>query len=246
MYKENPKMAGSGILPCIPQTGRCPNGCADCFFQSGRSYLEPLEENLPNIPPVKLARNRVVKMNDGNDSNVQRKLVERVACRFPMHFFNTAIPKDLDKFDAPVVLTINPGQMTDVGFVKLDKIPRNLMFVRFRVNAWNTEICEKAVVYYALRRQTKVCLTFMAYYRSTVPIDYRLSYEWRKRTVNSYWCASSLLWQRVAVRFADSHVFTCGQDSNLPESTLPESTLCRHCGGCLREYFATVERMRRT
>lgn len=43
----NPKCKGSGIITCIPQAGRCPNNCADCFFQSGRSYLEPLEENLP-------------------------------------------------------------------------------------------------------------------------------------------------------------------------------------------------------
>ena len=35
-YVENPKTKGSGILCCIPQKGRCPNNCSDCFFQSGR------------------------------------------------------------------------------------------------------------------------------------------------------------------------------------------------------------------
>lgn len=54
-YKENPKTKGSGIIACIPQTGVCPNKCEDCFFQSGRSYLEPLEENLPNMPTVEMA-----------------------------------------------------------------------------------------------------------------------------------------------------------------------------------------------
>ncbi len=49
-YKENPKTKGSGIICCIPQTGLCLMKCKDCFFQSGRSYLEPLEENLPNMP----------------------------------------------------------------------------------------------------------------------------------------------------------------------------------------------------
>jgi len=49
-YKENPKTKGSGILCAIPQTGRCPMQCSDCFFQSGRSFLEPLDENLPNMP----------------------------------------------------------------------------------------------------------------------------------------------------------------------------------------------------
>jgi len=50
MYKENPKTKGSGIICCIPQTGICPQKCDDCFFQSGRSYLEPLVDNLPNMP----------------------------------------------------------------------------------------------------------------------------------------------------------------------------------------------------
>ena len=48
-YKENPKTKGSGIICCIPQKGTCPNNCEDCFFQSGRSYLEPLSENLPRV-----------------------------------------------------------------------------------------------------------------------------------------------------------------------------------------------------
>ena len=37
---------------------------------SGRSYLEPLDENVPNLPDVASALNRVVRVNDGNDSNV--------------------------------------------------------------------------------------------------------------------------------------------------------------------------------
>lgn len=77
MYIKNPKTAGSGIITCIPQTGTCPNQCEDCFFQSGRSYLEPLEENLPNMPPLEMAEGRFVRVNDGNDSNVQRELVIR-------------------------------------------------------------------------------------------------------------------------------------------------------------------------
>ena len=44
-YIENPKTKGSGIIACIPQKGLCPNKCEDCFFQSGRSYLEPLEHD---------------------------------------------------------------------------------------------------------------------------------------------------------------------------------------------------------
>lgn len=47
-YIENPKTKGSGIVCAIPQTGVCPIGCEDCFFQSDRSFLEPLDENLPS------------------------------------------------------------------------------------------------------------------------------------------------------------------------------------------------------
>jgi hypothetical protein len=74
-YIENPKFKGSGILACIPQTGKCPNNCTDCFFQSGRSYLEPLEQNLPNMPPIELASTQVVRVNDGHDSNIDREKV---------------------------------------------------------------------------------------------------------------------------------------------------------------------------
>jgi len=101
VYRENPKTQGSGIVCAIPQTGTCPNGCEDCFFQSGRSYLEPLDETLPNLPPAKIAAGRIVRVNDGNDSNVRRDEVMRAVQTYPMRFYNTAIPKELDQFDAP-------------------------------------------------------------------------------------------------------------------------------------------------
>ena len=56
-YIENPKTKGSGIITCIPQEGICPMKCDDCFFQSGRSYLEPLDINLPNMPDLELTKN---------------------------------------------------------------------------------------------------------------------------------------------------------------------------------------------
>ena len=78
---ENPKTKGSGILCAIPQRGTCPLKCSDCFFQSGRSYLEPLDRNLPNLPSSEEATGRVVRMNDGNDSNNERSLVIRAAAQ---------------------------------------------------------------------------------------------------------------------------------------------------------------------
>jgi len=74
-YIENPKTKGSGIICCIPQAGECPIHCDDCFFQSGRSYLEPLDVNLPNLPSKEESQGRVVRVNDGNDSNNDREAV---------------------------------------------------------------------------------------------------------------------------------------------------------------------------
>jgi len=136
-YKENPKTKGSGIITAIPQKGTCPNKCKDCFFQSGRSYLEPLDEHLPNMPSKAAAKRRIVRINDGNDSNHQHELVITSTKHYPMKFYNTAIPKNLEIFDAPVVLTVNPAKMTDARAYFLDPIPKTLMFVRVRTNTWN-------------------------------------------------------------------------------------------------------------
>ena len=145
MYLENPKTKGSGIICAIPQTGECPNKCPDCFFQSGRSYLEPLDENLPNMPSYEQSRGRIVRVNDGNDSNVDPDLVVQKTKIYEDAFFNTAIPKNLENFPGPVVLTINPGDMTDKDFYKLDTIPLNLMFIRFRTNTWNLDLLKQAI-----------------------------------------------------------------------------------------------------
>ena len=169
-YIENPKTKGSGILCCIPQTGACPNKCLDCFFQSGRSYLEPLDDNLPNMPAPR--SDRIFRINDGNDSNVHRETVISATVQYPLRFFNTAIPKHLDEFPGPVVLTLNPGKMTDSEFHKIDPIPKNLMFVRVRTNMYN---------------------------------------KW---------------------------VYSCGKTEGEKGGGG-----CRHCGNCLREFFATKERM---
>ena len=174
-YKENPKMKGSGVVGCIPQTGRCPNECADCFFQSGRSYLKPISENLPNIPED--IRFRVVRVNDGSDSNVDRLLVMETVKDFPMKFYNTSMMRDIGLFDGPVVLTVNPGDITDdlSGRLLCPYIPENLMFVRVRVNTWNIELVDTCVNFYSNKR-VPIVLTFMAYYTETVPENHKKNY----------------------------------------------------------------------
>ena len=239
-YTENPKTKGSGIVAAIPQKGRCPNECEDCFFQSGRSYLEPLKENLPNIP--NFTEGRVVRVNDGNDSNVERETVEetvRVA-GWQHYFYNTAMPIRLGEFDGPVVLTVNPGKITDVRAYLLKNPPKNLMFVRFRTNTYNLSIADLVVKHYSAK-EVPIVLTFMAYFNPPEWFEaHRKDYIFRCRTLNTYWAITTKAWERVMKRYRlNKWVHSCGKIEG--ESG---STACRHCGNCLREYFATKERMR--
>lgn len=235
-YKWNPKVKGSGIITCIPQEGICPNKCEDCFFQSGRSYLEPLKENLPHIPPVNMIDGRIVRMNDGNDSNVERAKVKRTARHYPMHFYNTATPTDLAEFDAPVVLTINPGKMTNNNFWLLTEIPNNLMFVRIRVNMWNwEEVLIPAVKHYT-ELGVVVVFTFMAYYKEGVPENYARSYTWKQRTLNSYWVLNQHEVDCIMAMYnKNPFVYSCGVKGRFE---------CMFCGNCVREYYNALERMR--
>jgi hypothetical protein len=185
---------------------------------------------------------RVVRVNDGNDSNVQRDVVVSVARVFPMRFYNTAIPKDIGGFDAPVVLTVNPGQFTEVDFVRLYKPPPNLMFVRVRTNTWNLGLVKQAVEWYS-RLETAVVLTFMAYFVDEVPESCKADYVFRKRTTNAYWAITTEAWERVMAPYRRNRwVHSCGKVEG--EAGIGPAG-CRTCGNCLREYFAAMERMRR-
>jgi len=239
-YRENPKMKGSGVLGCIPQKGTCPMRCEDCYFQSGRSFLEPLSENLPNCPSLDSVGWRIVRMNDGSDSSVQYETVVRTALDYKSFFFNTACPDDISGYPAPVVLTVNPGEKTDESFchVAAYRDLKNLMFVRVRANAWNQDLVSQAVRYYT-ESNVPVVLTFMRYYKRDVPEEFQESYEFKQATTNTYWVPTLKLMRRIAERYRDNIlVSTCGRIS-----AHPESYRCRHCGVCLREYFATMERL---
>lgn len=252
-YIENPKTKGSGIICGIPQIGECPQHCEDCFFQSGRSYLEPLDDNLPNMPNPKDMDNRVLRVNDGNDSSHHQEAVIAAAKDYPHKFYNTAIPDHIAKFDAPVVLTVNPAHKTNGSFWAVEVIPKNLMFVRVRTNTWNLDVVDQVVEYYTTNEEnsTPVVLTFMAYFEGLAPASTRKSsqeqlaayhsdYVWRKRTTNSYYAITTEAWERVMARYQyNPWVHSCGKIEG--EKGV---TACRHCGNCLQEYFVTMERMR--
>lgn len=234
-YIWNPKVKGSGIITAIPQTGACPNKCEDCFFQSGRSYLEPLNKNLPHLPPVGLTKNRIVRINDGNDSNINRREVEKVARQYDMYFFNTAIPSDLERFSAPVVLTVNPGKMTDNHPFRVSPIPDNLMFVRVRTNVWNLDSVVKPAIDFYTGQGVAVVLTFMAYYTEKISEANKDCYEWKKRTLNSYWVLKQWAIERIMDDYRrNPFVYSCG---------IKDRYECTFCGNCVREYFNAMDRL---
>lgn len=234
-YFENPKTKGSGIACAIPQKGRCPFGCKGCFYQSGRGYLEPLEERTPNMPPV--VPGQVVRVNDGNDSSNDIHRVIEDTARYPDRFFNTSFRHRLADFPGPVVLTLNPGDMTDRDFWRVEDVDP-LMFVRFRVNTWNLKLAESAVEWYSAREVTTV-LTFMAYETlDEIPEEDRWAYGLRKRTLNTYFAITAGAWEHVMEYFRrNKWVHACGFHEDV-------STECRHCGNCLREYHAWKEKHR--
>ena len=240
-WKYNPKTKGSGIITCIPQKGRCPNNCKDCFFQSGRSYLEPLEKNLPHVPPPGLAFGRIVRMNDGNDSAHQQEIVEDCASTYDDAFFNTCKAEAVGSFDGPVVLTINPGNTTDTTWYRFDDrkpTPENLMFVRIRTNTWNLDTVVKPAVEWYTSREVPVVLTFMAYYERHSHMG--PDYIFRERTINSYYAITTAAWEFIMSVFKhNTYVYSCGKI----EGELG-NTKCSRCGNCIREYYNTKERLR--
>jgi len=242
-YIENPKTKDSGIICCIPHNTTCPIKCEDCFFISGRSYLEPLQKNLPNMPSFEEVGHRIVRVNDGNDSNNKQQMVIDSVKHYKQKFYNTSITKNLNKFDAPFVLTLNPGKYTDVDFAQIEPIP-SLMFVRLRVNTWNLDLVDDAVEYYS-EREVPIVLTFMAYFKGEIPEAHiedpeKSSYIFRKRTLNEYWAIKTDSWRGIMNRYADNKwVYSCGKIEG--ERGV---TGCRYCGNCVREYHNSMERMR--
>ena len=225
-YIENPKTAGSGIVCAIPQDGPCNRGCPDCFFSHGRSYLEPLSENLPNLPgPEDVGPDDIIRVNDGHDSNVDRlKVIKDTNQWKGRRFFNTSIPQG---FDEPWVLTINayengPAMMPPE---KGDPFLRNLMFVRFRSTPWNLQDLENVISQWTLRR-IPVVITPMAYHsEQSIPPPYLVYYERRVRHTNEYWVLKQPALDALHEMFdSPNWVHICA------------SQKCKDCGFCKQQF----------
>ena len=146
-------------------------------------------------------------------------------------FFNTSFPK---AFDEPWVLTVNPKDMTDKDFHIVQDV-KALMFVRVRTNMWNISLVEKVVEYYTGIKKIPIVLTFMAYYKDDIPEMYKDHYEFRKRTLNSYWVIKFDSWKHIMTHFETNPlVHSCSG---------PDNFACKNCGTCLREFHSTMERL---
>lgn len=225
MSAPNPKLAGSRLVECIPQTGECPMGCAECFYNGGRFY-RTLDE--PLLPTLEEARGRIVRVNSGHDSNIGRGAVIAATEKYPHKFYNTSIAQfnfeDAEHRQWPVVFTCN-GRST-----QLVQCPPNVMFVRVRANTWETTAQDVIVRYYQ-RQNVPVVITFMRYYdKSAIPegVMARGDYVWREHLLNEYWCPTATAKASVMARYQGGGVRMCG--------TL-WSSLCVDCENCIDLYW---------
>jgi hypothetical protein len=76
----------------------------------------------------------------------------------------------------------------------------------------------------------------MAYYTETIPEKYKEYYEWKKRTLNSYWCLRQEAVEAILdIYKRNPYVYCC---------TYKGEYACKRCGNCLRAYYETKERMK--
>lgn len=230
MKKRNPKQVGTILYDCVPQKGPCPNKCNQCYYnECFYAGHEPL------IPEPRDVVGGIVRMNSGNDSNNDRKLVLKTAAQYKNVFFNTSLA-DLN-FPGPVVLTANKCEENTADWLLPDEGLHNVMFVRFRTSATNLD----NVLSYAsswARQGISVVLTLMRYRTvEDVPENCDASYENELHITNNWWVPTQGFWRTVVSRskFQNNRlIHTCGSY---------KSHLCKDCHLCESYYRITKKRM---
>lgn len=228
MTKRNPKQEGSNLFDCKPQVGKCPLNCNQCFYNRPDAFYVDIDK--PHMPTVEEVGDGIMRVNCGHDSNIEREKVIRETECYKHRFFNTSIP--CFDFPAPVVFTANREEEKDAITVK--PIPNNLMYVRLRVSSTNLDLIDIDIQYY-LYHHIPIVLTFMAYYEE--PPD-KENYIWKKRHINSYWCATREFMAGALKRekeIGGRLVTMCG--------TL-DSNWCRDCRNCETYYWQTMKHLR--
>jgi hypothetical protein len=88
----------------------------------------------------------------------------------------------------------------------------------------------------------------MAYHNiESIPLVSRGYYVYRKRTLNSYYAITTDSWRYIMKTWRDTKyerwIYSCGKIEGEKGSEFKGNS-CRFCGNCIREYYATLERMR--
>ncbi len=233
---RNPKQVETVLFDCVPQKGKCPIGCSQCFFnRPGAFYTET-----PSVPTREEVEGGIVRMNCGADSNIERDLVIATALKYKDFFFNTSVPRF--DFPGPVVLTANPKEEERLWMPAYeDQIPRNLMFVRLRVSSTNLNMIYDAARWYT-HGNVPVVLTFMSYYDAEPKVPEAIEsilgkcYEWRVRHINSYWCPTKQFIRFVMQQFRTNRLVSmCGS---------VDVGYCKACRNCETYYVQTAKRLR--
>jgi len=179
---ENPKLAGTILIDAIPQTGLCPNNCLECFYNSG--FFRPLDA--PLLPSLKEVGEKIVRVNTGHDSNIQKDLVLKKTKKYKKKFYNTSMP-NFD-FPGPVVFTCNGRYTNEALLIADEEKLDNLMMVRFRSHPGNTNLLLKCVNYYAVKNAVPVTITFMRYKdKNNIAPDKLHMYKIKRSILNDYW-----------------------------------------------------------
>lgn len=217
MSEKNPKLVDSNIIDCIPQTGECPNKCSECFY-NGRRFYRTLDK--PLIPTLEEVGDKIVRVNSGHDSNLEKERVKAVTSCYKNRFYNTSIPNF--EFPAPVVFTAD--RQCPQNKVHLVAPTPNLMFVRARVTPWNLDEVQKIIDHYWKKHRIPVVLTFMRFYNGgLIPQAEKHAFVWTEHITNSYWCLKTEQVVAIMSFFKGQGARMCGT---------PYSSLCVDCRNC--------------
>ena len=231
---NNPKQIGSNLIDCVPQEGPCPNDCNQCYynicFYAGHK---------PVVPTPLESVGKIVRMNSGHDSNIQKDLVLETAKQYKDVFFNTSIP-DFE-FPGPVVYTINPEEEKPIEYLDWELKDPRIMFVRIRVSATNY----KYVSYFADRithdLNVPVVLTLMRYKTLDENIkNYRNNYVQKQHISNEWYVPTAPLIHTIMTEprvYRNKLIHMCGSF---------DSDLCKDCGLCEAYYKITKKRLELT
>ena len=238
----NPKLTGTNIVDCIPQKGQCPNGCPECLYN--RNFYLDVDKDLPLLPDPNTVNNagRIVRVNSGHDSNINRAKVLRATRCYRNRFYNTVTP-DFDFRDEwghnwPVVFTCNGGEPHFVD------VPDNVMFVRIRMVCWWADFNTYRLIGHYVAQGVPVVLTFMRYAaQDSIPGFAQCMYEETTHVSNTWWCPKDVAVLNM-MQFVHDLLLPTERSSLVSMCGRPWSSFCRDCRHCEHLYWECLRRIR--